>query len=117
MKLIIQIPCLNEAQTLAIALADLPKSIPGIDTIEVLIVDDGSKDETVLVARQNGVHHVVGFRKNQGLARAFMLGLESCLERGADIIVNTDADNQYCGADIDTLWKEFAESNRKPPPQ
>ncbi|HET7546033.1 MAG TPA: glycosyltransferase family 2 protein [Polyangiaceae bacterium] len=103
MKLIIQIPCLNEAQTLHIALADLPKQIPGIDTIEVLVIDDGSRDDTVAVARKNGVHHVVGFRQNQGLARAFMLGLESCLERGADIIVNTDADNQYNGADIEKL--------------
>jgi glycosyltransferase involved in cell wall biosynthesis len=103
MKLIIQIPCLNEAQTLSIALADLPKSIPGIDSIEILIIDDGSKDDTVAVARQHGVHHVVGFRQNQGLARAFMLGIESCLERGADIIVNTDADNQYCGADVEKL--------------
>jgi glycosyltransferase involved in cell wall biosynthesis len=92
MKLIIQIPCLNEAETLSIALGDLPKSIPGIDTIEVLIIDDGSRDKTVEVARAHGVHHVVGFRQNQGLARAFMLGLESCLERGADIIVNTDAE-------------------------
>jgi glycosyltransferase involved in cell wall biosynthesis len=103
MKLIIQIPCLNEAQTLAIALGDLPKSIPGIDTIEVLIIDDGSRDDTVAVARANGVHHVVGFRHNRGLAQAFMLGLEACLERGADIIVNTDADNQYNGADIEKL--------------
>jgi glycosyltransferase involved in cell wall biosynthesis len=103
MKLIIQIPCLNEAQTLHIALADLPKQIPGIDTIEVLVIDDGSRDDTVAVARKHGVHHVVGFRQNQGLARAFMLGLESCLERGADIIVNTDADNQYNGADIEKL--------------
>jgi glycosyltransferase involved in cell wall biosynthesis len=103
MKLIIQIPCLNEAQTLHIALADLPKQIPGIDTIEVLVIDDGSRDDTVAVARKNGVHHVVGFRQNQGLARAFMLGIESCLERGADIIVNTDADNQYNGADIEKL--------------
>jgi glycosyltransferase involved in cell wall biosynthesis len=103
MKLIIQIPCLNEAQTLHIALADLPKQIPGIDTIEVLVIDDGSRDETVAVARKHGVHHVVGFQQNQGLARAFMLGLDSCLERGADIIVNTDADNQYNGADIEKL--------------
>jgi len=109
MKLIIQIPCLNEAQTLAIALADLPKSIPGIDTIEVLIIDDGSRDETVAVAREHGVHHVVGFRHNQGLARAFMLGIESCLERGADIIVNTDADNQYNGADIEKLVRPILE--------
>ncbi len=103
MKLIIQIPCLNEAETLSIALNDLPKSIPGIDVIEVLVIDDGSRDKTIEVARQHGVQHVVGFRQNQGLARAFMLGLESCLERGADIIVNTDADNQYCGADIEKL--------------
>jgi glycosyltransferase involved in cell wall biosynthesis len=103
MKLIIQIPCLNEAETLSIALNDLPKSIPGIDVIEVLVIDDGSRDKTIEVARANGVHHVVGFRQNQGLARAFMLGLESCLERGADIIVNTDADNQYCGEDIAKL--------------
>jgi glycosyltransferase involved in cell wall biosynthesis len=103
MKLIIQIPCLNEAQTLHIALGDLPKQLPGIDTIEVLVIDDGSTDDTVKVAREHGVQHVVGFHKNQGLARAFMLGLEACLERGADIIVNTDADNQYNGADIEKL--------------
>jgi len=103
MKLIIQIPCLNEAQTLGVALAELPKQIPGIDSIEVLIIDDGSTDDTVGVARAHGVTHVVGFRTNQGLARAYMLGLQSCLERGADIIVNTDADNQYCGADIEKL--------------
>jgi len=109
MKLIIQIPCLNEAETLAIALADLPKSIPGIDAIEVLIIDDGSRDDTVGVARKNGVQHVVGFSSNQGLARAFMLGIESCLERGADIIVNTDADNQYCGEDIAKLVRPILE--------
>ena len=103
MKLIIQIPCLNEAQTLHIALGDLPKEIPGIDVIEVLVIDDGSRDDTVAVARKHGVQHVVGFQQNQGLARAFMLGLESCLARGADIIVNTDADNQYNGADIEKL--------------
>lgn len=103
MKLIIQIPCLNEAATLPIALADLPKQIPGIDVIETLIIDDGSSDETVAVARAHGVDHVVGFRSNQGLARAFMLGIQACLERGADIIVNTDADNQYNGADIEKL--------------
>jgi len=110
MKLIIQIPCLNEAQTLHIALADLPKHIPGIDTIEVLVIDDGSRDDTVAVARKHGVHHVVGFRQNQGLARAFMLGLESCLERGADIIVNTDADNQYNGADIEKLVRPILDA-------
>jgi glycosyltransferase involved in cell wall biosynthesis len=109
MKLIIQIPCLNEAETLPIALADLPKQIPGIDVIETLIIDDGSRDETVAVARAHGVHHVVGFRGNQGLARAFMLGIQSCLERGADIIVNTDADNQYNGADIEALVRPILE--------
>ena len=103
MKLIIQIPCFNEAATLAIALGDLPKSVPGIDQVEVLIIDDGSSDDTVRVARECGVQHVVGFRSNQGLARAFMLGIQSCIERGADIIVNTDADNQYCAADIPKL--------------
>lgn len=109
MKLIIQIPCLNEAETLPIALADLPKQIPGIDVIETLIIDDGSRDETVAVARAHGVDHVVGFRGNQGLARAFMLGIQSCLERGADIIVNTDADNQYNGADIEQLVRPILE--------
>jgi glycosyltransferase involved in cell wall biosynthesis len=103
MKLIIQIPCFNEAATLAIALGELPKTVPGIDVVEVLIIDDGSSDDTVRVARECGVHHIVGFRANQGLARAFMLGIQSCIERGADIIVNTDADNQYCAADIPVL--------------
>jgi glycosyltransferase involved in cell wall biosynthesis len=109
MKLIIQIPCLNEAGTLHIALADLPKRIPGIDVIETLIIDDGCTDDTVAVAKAHGVHHVVGFRSNQGLARAFMLGLDACLERGADIIVNTDADNQYNAADIALLVKPILE--------
>jgi glycosyltransferase involved in cell wall biosynthesis len=103
MKLIIQIPCFNEAETLPITLSELPKEIPGIDRIEVLIIDDGSTDETVSVARRLGVHHVVGSRKNQGLARTFLMGVHACLERGADIIVNTDADNQYVGADIEKL--------------
>jgi glycosyltransferase involved in cell wall biosynthesis len=103
MKLIIQIPCFNEAEHLPIALADLPTHIDGIDTIELLVINDGSEDRTVDVARAHGVHHVVGFRTNQGLARAFMLGIHACLSRGADIIVNTDADNQYVGADIEKL--------------
>ena len=109
MKLIIQIPCLNEAETLPVVLADLPKQIAGIDRIEVLIIDDGSSDDTVAVARRLGVDHVVGFRKNQGLARAFMLGIHGCLERGADIIVNTDADNQYVAADIPKLVQPILE--------
>jgi glycosyltransferase involved in cell wall biosynthesis len=103
MKLIIQIPCFNEAATLAIALAELPKEVPGFSSVEVLVIDDGSADDTVRVARANGVHHVVGFRANQGLAAAFMLGIHAGLERGADVIVNTDADNQYCAADIPKL--------------
>ena len=103
MKLIIQIPCLNEAETLEIALNDLPKHIAGIDTIEYLIINDGSRDNTVEVARKWGVHHIVSFPKNKGLARGFMAGLDAALLQGADIIVNTDADNQYCGADIEKL--------------
>lgn len=109
MKLIIQIPCFNEEATLPIALADLPRELPGIDTIEYLIIDDGSEDATVRVAREHGVHHVVGFSKNKGLARGFMLGIQTCLQLGADIIVNTDADNQYCGADIGRLIQPILE--------
>ena len=97
MKLIIQIPCYNEAETLEIALNDLPKHIDGIDTIEYLIINDGSRDDTVEVARRWGVHYVVHFGQNRGLAKGFMAGLDACLRNGADIIVNTDADNQYCG--------------------
>ena len=103
MKLIIQIPCLNEAETLEIALNDLPKHIDGIDEIEYLIINDGSTDNTVEVAKKWGVHHVVTFKKNKGLAKGFMAGLDACLRAGADIIVNTDADNQYVGDDIEKL--------------
>lgn len=103
MKLIIQIPCLNEAKTLGIALAELPRSVPGIDKVEILIVDDGSSDDTVAVARAAGVDHIVRHPANFGLARAFMTGLDTSLKLGADIIVNTDADNQYCAADIPAL--------------
>ena len=103
MKLIIQIPCLNESETLAIALAELPREVAGFDTVEWLIIDDGSTDNTAEVARQNGVHHVVRHPVNRGLAVGFMSGLEACLRLGADVIVNTDADNQYCGADIPKL--------------
>lgn len=103
MKLIIQIPCYNEAETLEIALNDLPKHIDGIDEIEYLIINDGSKDKTVEVAVNWGVHYVVNFTRNKGLAKGFMAGLEECLRQGADIIVNTDADNQYCGEDIEKL--------------
>lgn len=103
MKLIIQIPCYNEAETLEIALNDLPKHIDGIDEIEYLIINDGSKDNTVEVAKNWGVHYVVNFKRNKGLAKGFMAGLDACLRNGADIIVNTDADNQYCGEDIEKL--------------
>jgi glycosyltransferase involved in cell wall biosynthesis len=102
-KLIIQIPCLNEAETLPQTLRDLPVSIPGVDVIETLVVDDGSRDGTSDVARAHGVHHIVRFRRNKGLAAAFMAGIDAALKLGADYIVNTDADNQYAGADIATL--------------
>ncbi len=109
MKLIIQIPCYNEAQTLEIALNSLPKQIDGIDTIEYLIINDGSEDDTVEVARRWGVDYVVNFRTNRGLAKGFMAGLDACLRNGADIIVNTDADNQYEGADIEKLVRPILE--------
>jgi len=102
-KLIIQIPCFNEAEILPLTLADLPRQIPGVDEIEVLIIDDGSSDETTEVARRSGVHHIVRMTKNKGLANGFMAGLDASLRLGADIIVNTDADNQYNGADIPNL--------------
>lgn len=101
--LIIQIPCLNEAETLGIALAALPRSVDGFDKVEWLIIDDGSSDNTVEVARANGVDHIVRHTQNRGLAYAFMTGISACLERGADVIVNTDADNQYCADDIPLL--------------
>ena len=103
MKLIIQIPCLNEAKTLPGTLADLPTSIPGIDAIELLVIDDGSTDETSAVARAHGVHHLVRFTRRKGLAAAFTAGIDASLRAGADIIVNTDADNQYAGDGIARL--------------
>jgi glycosyltransferase involved in cell wall biosynthesis len=105
MKLIIQIPCLNERETLPITIADLPKAIDGLDEIEILIIDDGSTDDTVKVAKECGANHVVSLGHNQGLATAFTTGIQTALDLGADIIVNTDADNQYCGADIEKLVK------------
>lgn len=103
MKLIIQIPCYNEESTLPVTLADLPHEIPGIDCIETLVIDDGSTDHTVDVARQHGVTHIIRFTQNRGLAQAFAAGLDAAVQAGADIIVNTDADNQYYGPDIAAL--------------
>lgn len=103
MKLIIQIPCFNEEQTLPQTYRDLPREIDGIDEIEVMIIDDGSTDDTVKVARDLGVDHIIRHGGNRGLAAAFSTGIRACLQRGADIIVNTDGDNQYCGADIARL--------------
>lgn len=103
MKLIIQIPCLNESETLAIALAELPREVKGFDTVEWLIIDDGSTDNTAEIARKNGVQHVIRHPVNRGLAEAFMTGIDACLKLGADVIINTDADNQYNGADIPSL--------------
>lgn len=102
-KLIIQIPCLNEAETLPATLADLPRGIAGIDRIEWLVIDDGSDDATAQVARAHGVDHVIRFRTRKGLAAAFMAGLDAAVRLGADYIVNTDADNQYAGADVAAL--------------
>ncbi|MFN2431806.1 MAG: glycosyltransferase family 2 protein [Gemmatimonadota bacterium] len=103
MKLIIQIPCYDEAGSLAATVAALPRRIPGIDEIEVLVIDDGSRDGTAAVARAAGVHHVVCLPRHVGLAAAFAAGLDACLHRGADLIVNTDADNQYRADDIPRL--------------
>jgi glycosyltransferase involved in cell wall biosynthesis len=102
-KLIIQIPCLNEEGTLAVTLRCLPREVPGFDAVEWLVVDDGSQDDTVGVALREGVDHIVRFTRNQGLAAAFMAGLDACLSAGADVIVNTDADNQYDASCIPAL--------------
>ena len=103
MKLIVQIPCYNEEATLPETIRDLPVALPGLDAIEYLIVDDGSSDRTVEVARELGIQHIVRHRRNRGLAAAFTTGLDAALAAGADIIVNTDADNQYCGLDVGKL--------------
>ncbi|GIW45848.1 MAG: glycosyl transferase [Candidatus Binatia bacterium] len=108
-KLIIQIPCLDEEDHLAATLRSLPRSIPGIDVVEVLVIDDGSRDRTAEVARQEGADYVLRFPNNRGLARAFRAGLDACLRLGADIIVNTDGDHQYDGADIPALIRPILE--------
>ncbi|MFY9489178.1 MAG: glycosyltransferase family 2 protein [Solirubrobacterales bacterium] len=103
MKLIIQIPCLNEEETLPLTIADLPREVAGFDTVEWLVIDDGSTDRTVEVAVENGVDHIIRLTNNKGLAVAFQAGLDACLKLGADVIVNTDADNQYRADDIGPL--------------
>ena len=103
MKLIIQIPCLNEEATLTETVAALPRRVEGVDEVELLVIDDGSTDRTVEVARECGVEHIVRLAGNRGLAAAFQAGLDACLKLGADLIVNTDADNQYSGADVPKL--------------
>jgi glycosyltransferase involved in cell wall biosynthesis len=108
MKLVIQIPCFNESKTLPEVLADLPKSVPGIDVIETLVIDDGSSDDTSRVAKEYGVTRVVRHRGNRGLARTFLTGLEVALEMGADVIVNTDGDHQYPGSSIPELVAPIA---------
>ncbi|HUV39486.1 MAG TPA: glycosyltransferase family 2 protein [Planctomycetota bacterium] len=109
MKLVIQIPCFNEEEVLPQTLADLPRQIDGVDEIEVLIVDDGSTDRTVEVAREHGVQHIIRLTSNQGLARGFATGLDEALKLGADVIVNTDADNQYSGSSIADLIRPILE--------
>ncbi|WP_036481806.1 glycosyltransferase family 2 protein [Myxosarcina sp. GI1] len=110
MKLIIQIPCYNEEATLGLTLSELPRSLPGVDEIEFLIINDGSRDRTLEVAKACGVHHIINLEHNQGLAKGFMAGIEASLKAGADIIVNTDADNQYCAADIPKLIAPILEN-------
>src|SRR3954447_22526969 len=111
MKLIIQIPCLNEEQTLPGTLADLPREVPGFDTVEWLVIDDGSTDRTVEVARQCGVNHIVRLTNNKGLANGFQAGLDAALKLGADVIVNTDADNQYDASCIPALVEPILAGN------
>ncbi len=111
MKLIIQIPCYDEEQQLPATLADLPRELPGFDVVEWLVIDDGSTDRTVEVARENGVDHIVRLTNNKGLAAGFQAGLDACLKLGADVIVNTDADNQYQGQDIVKLVVPILDGN------
>jgi glycosyltransferase involved in cell wall biosynthesis len=109
MKLIVQIPCLNEEETLAVTVRDIPRKIDGIDQVEILIIDDGSTDRTVEVAREVGVNHIVRNTNTKGLAKSFYVGINACLGLGADIIVNTDGDNQYNGKDIPRLIKPIVD--------
>ncbi len=109
MKLIIQMPCYNEEETLAIALKALPRKVKGFKKVEWLLIDDGSSDQSVEVARKNGVDHVVHFKRNKGLAEVFMAGLDAAISYGADVIVNTDADNQYNADDIPNLVEPIIE--------
>lgn len=110
MKLIIQIPCFNEAKTLPGVIRDLPKSLPGIEVVEYLVIDDGSTDNTIAVANELKVHHVLQLGSNRGLAYAFSAGVRYALEQGADVVVNTDGDNQYVGEDIALLVQPIVES-------
>lgn len=103
LKLLIQIPCFNEERMLGITVAALPRLVPGVASVEYLVIDDGSKDGTKEIARASGVEHIVSFASHQGLSRAFMVGLRECLKANADIVINTDADNQYCADDIEKL--------------
>lgn len=109
MKLMVQIPCLNEEATLPATIKDIPRQIPGIDKVEILIIDDGCTDRTVEVARELGVDHILSFPGNRGLGHAFAAGMDFCLAHGADIIINTDGDNQYYGGDIPKLVKPILE--------
>src|SRR3954471_22183538 len=111
MKLIIQIPCFNEAAQLPETLAQIPRSVPGFEEVEWLVIDDGSTHETVAVARAHGVDHIVRLTNNKGLAAAFQAGLDACLKLRADVIVNTDADNQYHGADVGRLVQKILDGN------
>ena len=111
MKLIIQIPCYNEEKTLPVTIGELPRQIDRVDEIEILVVDDGSTDNTARIAEESGAHHILSFTKNKGLARAFNEGIEFALGLGADIIVNTDADNQYFGPDTEKLINPILDGN------